>query len=322
MKSILSVVALLHVTLVHLCGGFYVPIATTSSVRRVARSIELADSTTVVVARNSTGHVVAFHDYCPHRGASFNNVRLGENSDISCPYHDFRFSTKDGKLQSGIGVKSGCASLKMIDCVERNGLVWACVGGDTSLGPPPALVQASDPKFRKLSGSQTVQCPAEGLVCNVLCSIHLQIHSFGNRMEPEPMRYLARKVSPTCGLATFQYNAGSQSMFSGVLDVCNWYNTPCTAGTLVRSGRDVKIVQVHAVELPNGRTKVFWELYRNWATQPWMDGIFRMAMKKTLNEDKDILERCSFDGGGKFHGRYDKLQVMYRRSLEKVKLTI
>ena len=298
------------------CSAFYIPIATSSSVTRVAKSIHLEDST-VVVARNSTGHPIAFHDFCPHRGASFDKVILKDDV-VACPYHGFEFGTHDGILKSGVGVKPGCSSLKMIDCIDKNGLVWACVDGDDEIQPPPDLKQTSDPTYRKISGSVIIECPVEHLVSNVVCSLHPSyVHSFGNNMSPEPVQYQARKVSETSGVATFQYNAGKTSMFSGVLDVSNWYHIPCTAGTLVRSGDDVKIVQVHAVKLPHGRTKVFWELYRNWLTHPCFDVVFNVAMKITLNEDKDILERCSFDSGDKFHGKYDKLQLLYRRSLKK-----
>ena len=103
-----------------------------------------------------------------------------------------------------------------------------------------------------------------------------------------------------------------------LLDVYNWYDVPCTAGTMVTSGNRVKIVRVNAVQLSGGHTKVFWELYRNWSTEHYMDSIFEMAMRITLNEDKEILEKCNFEKGYKFHGTYDKLQLLYLRSLKKL----
>ncbi len=299
-----------------LCDAFYVPVATSVSVSKIAKSVKLSDST-VVVSRNSTGHPVAFHDYCPHRGASFNNVVLKDDK-VACPYHGFEFDVcDDGKLTKGLGVKQGCSSLRMIDCVDSHGLVWACVDGDDELKPPPELVQAADPTFRKISGSVTIKCPVDQLVANVLCSLHVgHVHSFGNSVEPEPITYKAHKVSPTHGSATFKYSAGDGSMFQGILSVYNWYHVPCTAGTMVTSGNDVKVVQVHAVQLPDGRTKVFWDLYRNWATHPLMDVVFETVMKVTLNEDKEILESCCFENGDQFHGKYDKLQMLYRVSME------
>ena len=295
------------------CKGFYIPIATSLSVSKIAKSIKLADST-VVVARNSTGYPVAFHDYCPHRGASFDKVTLENDDSISCPYHNFNFNTQDGKLESGMGVKTGCSSLKIIDCIEKSGLVWGCVDADYSIKPPPEL---KDPTFRKISGSVMIKCPVEQLVENVLDCGHISyVHSFGNRIEPKPINYKAYKVSDTRGVSTFQYNTGKSSLFNGIADVTNWYDVPCTAGTAVKSGKNVKIVQVHAVQLPNGYTKVFWELYRNFSVEHFMDTFFEIAMNVTLKEDAEILEKCNFEKGDKFHGKYDKLQLMYRRSLK------
>jgi len=106
-------------------------------------------------------------------------------------------------------------------------------------------------------------------------------------------------------------------MFAGGISVENWYHSPCTAGSIVRSGENVKSVLVHAVPLPGGLTRVFWELYRNWATHAVMDIVFATAMKVALDEDKQILESCSFADCDKFHGTYDKLQILYRRSLKR-----
>lgn len=294
--------------------AFYVPIATSFSVKTTAQSIKL-DSSTVVVARNSTGDPIAFHDYCPHRGASFDKISL-KGDTISCPYHGFTFDTPDGTLKRGTGVKTGCSSLKMIDCIDRSGLVWANVDGDTDVGPPPEIPEASDPTYRKITGSVIVKCPVEQFVENVLDSVHVgYVHSFGNNILPEPLNYRATRNSMSHGSATFQYNAGTTSMFSGILDVYNWYHIGSTAGTSVKSGDDIKVVQVHAVQLPGGKTKVFWELYRNWLTNQSFDCIFESAMKITLQEDKDILESCSFTDGGKINGKYDKLQLLYRKSM-------
>jgi len=77
-------------------NGFFIPIAPSSSVNTIAKSIKLKDST-IVVSRNSTGFPVAFQDYCPHRGASFNNVKVIDD-EVSCPYHGFQFDLNDGNL--------------------------------------------------------------------------------------------------------------------------------------------------------------------------------------------------------------------------------
>jgi len=312
---------LIVLTSIQNIGSFFIPIARSSSVSKIAKSIKLEDST-IVVSRNSTGDPVAFHDFCGHRGASFDNVVLKQDT-IACPYHGFLFDANDGILKSGLGVKSGCSSLKMIECRESSGLIWVCIDGDDSIKPPPELTEESDPTFRKISGIALVKCPVEQLVGNVIDFSHINVvHSFGNKIDPEPLNYKAQKVSDTHGSATFQYDAGKNSMFDGLLDIYNWYDVPCTAGTMVTSGNRVKIVRVNAVQLSEGYTKVFWELYRNWSTEHYMDSIFEMAMRITLKEDKEILEKCNFEKGYKFHGTYDKLQLLYIKSLIKCKKPI
>ena len=306
---------IIQLALIHIGSPFFIPIARSGSVSKIARSIKLEDST-IVVSRNSTGSPIAFHDFCGHRGASFDKVVLKQDK-IACPYHGFLFDVNDGILKSGLGVNPGCYRLKMVECRESNGLIWACIDGDDRIPPPPELKEESDPTFRKISGSVTIQCPTNYLVDNILDCTHLQLHSFGNKVNPEPINYKTQRVSDMHGFATFQYNAGETAMFDGLLDVYNWYHAPFTAGTHVKSGDYIKIVRVNAVQLSDGRTKVFWDLYRNFHTHRWLDIIFNASMKITLNEDKEILESCSFGYGDRFHGKYDKLQILYRRSIKK-----
>ena len=308
---------IIPLALIHIGSPFFIPIARSGSVSKIAKSIKLEDST-IVVSRNSTGSPIAFHNFCGHRGASFDKVVLKQDT-IACPYHGFLFDVNEGNLTSGLGVKPSCYSLKMIECRESSGLIWVCIDGDDSIKPPSELAEESDPTFRKISGTAIIKCPVHELVGNVIDFSHINVvHSFGNRIDPEPLNYKAQKVSDTHGSATFQYDAGKNSMFDGLLDVYNWYDVPCTAGTMVTSGNRVKIVRVNAVQLSGGHTKVFWELYRNWSTEHYMDSIFEMAMRITLNEDKEILEKCNFEKGYKFHGTYDKLQLLYLRSLKKL----
>ncbi len=296
-------------------NSFFIPVSTSSSITNIAKSIELPE-TTIVISRNSTGHPIGFCDFCGHRGASFDNVQI-QNNNIKCPYHGFEFDVNGGELVSGLGVKKGCANLSMIECLEKDGLVWACVDGDNSIVPPD-IEESSDPGFRKITGSAEIKCPIEELISNIIDACHISfVHSFGNTIDPEPIDYKSKRISPTRGVATFKYNSGKTSMFDGNLDVFNWYDIPYTAGTRVISPTgDIKTVRVHALKLKNGNTKFFWELYRNWQKNHFMDSMFDMAMRITLDEDKNILEKCSFSHGNKFNGKYDKLQLLYRKSMK------
>jgi len=78
----------------------------------------------------------------------------------------------------------------MVECRESNGLIWICTDGDNRVPPPPELAEESDPTFRKISGSVTIQCPTKYLMENILDCTHLpKVHSFGNQVNPEPINY-------------------------------------------------------------------------------------------------------------------------------------
>lgn len=105
-------------------------------------------------------------------------------------------------------------------------------------------------------------------------------------------------------------------MFSDQVKVFNWFNVPSTAGTSVTSGLKCKVVQVHAVQ-EGEKTVVFWELCRNFMTNPLFDCIFEYAMRVTLYEDQQILEACTPEKGNKFNSKYDKLQMLYRHAIRR-----
>ena len=313
---ILILTVLLNLFQVH---AFYVPVATHAALKQSQAISFEANGFQAFAALNKTGEPVVFADYCPHRGASFNKAPIIEDS-VSCPYHDFRFDINHGALVSGLGVSPGCSSLVPVSCLQREDLVWACVDGDDSEPPPPPLIESLDPTFRRISGSVRIRCNTRALVENVLDNLHIStVHSFGNRAEPTPMHYKARRLDSTHGVASFVYAAGKTSLFNGDLHVKNWYNLPSTAGTTVTSGTNSKVVQVHAVQRANGVTEVYWELLRNFMTHPCFDGFFHLAMAVTLDEDRRILEACLPERGDKFHSKYDQLQVLYRHALKQHK---
>lgn len=295
--------------------SFFVPACRVSELSRSTVKTFLREGCSVALLLNQNYEPVAFQDHCPHRGASFNDASVANNT-VLCRYHNYAFSVDTGKLEAGMGVTRGCASLTSVPTSVADDLVWVCVDDDCSVEPPAPLTQNSLAEFRRISGECTIKCTVDALVTNVLDACHISyIHSFGNSVNPTPEQYKVAKTSNRTGEATFFYNAGNTSMFAGnVVKVLNWYNVPVTAGTAVHNGDQCKIVQVHAVQ-EGTRTRVFWELTRNYYMNPLMDHVFRYAMKVTLNEDKRILETCKPERGNKFHSRYDALQQMYRHSV-------
>ncbi len=295
--------------------AFHVPLIDAGAVVRGRVSVVDADGARVAVAVDREGRPSAFMDGCPHRGASFAGASHS-GGDVRCPYHNFGYSLEDGALIAGDGVAAGCARLTPVPCAKVGNLIWGCVDGDPSVPPCPPIAEEDDDAYRTVHGSVRVRCPKASFVENVLDSIHVAfVHRFGNPDAPQPSDYKTRIVDPLTGLCTFRYAAGKKSLFDGDLMVRNWYRLPCTAGTSVRDGDRVKIVLIHAVQRADGVTEVYWKLIRNFLTHAVFDPFFRAAMAVTLDEDKAILESCDPALGDRFHGRFDKLQLMYRRAL-------
>ena len=295
--------------------AWYVPLAHTSSLSRETARTFTREGQEVVLALNITSQPVGFYNYCPHRGASFATAKI-INERIRCNYHNYGFDINSGSLSDGVGVLPGCGSLKIIPLQVRDNIVWGCLDGYEDPAPPEPRDKGKN--FRSVSGAMKVRCTAQTLVENVIDCIHISsgVHKFGNQMKPVPVSYEARRVNNRTGIATFLYEAGGTSMFSGPLHVENWFEAPATAGTTVtQQNGDVKTVQVHAVNIDDKTAMVFWSLTRNFMTHPIFDHVFKKMMRFTLDEDRMIIEKCSPSHGNKFNSKFDRLQLLYRQSL-------
>ena len=64
----------------------------------------------------SGGQYFAINDFCPHMGASLADGYV-EDSAVSCPWHAWRFSLKDGTWldNSKSGIRSACYEVRVVD---------------------------------------------------------------------------------------------------------------------------------------------------------------------------------------------------------------
>lgn len=92
----------------------------------------------LVLFRDEQGRLGLVSRYCPHRGVDLSYGRL-EDGGLRCPFHGWLFDVDGACLETPaepLGstfhtrVRLGCYPV-----VERNGIVWAWMGG----GEPPAL---------------------------------------------------------------------------------------------------------------------------------------------------------------------------------------
>lgn len=296
--------------------SYFVPLCKFTDVKTAHATVFHANGIDVVVAKPAYNEVVAFIDNCPHRGASFNKAKL-VNSTMLCNYHAFAFDLRTGLLTEGGGVAPHCTRLRNIPVLRRGNLIWGSLDGDLQYLPPELESEDTAVDYRSIFGSAKMKCAPQTLVENVLDAYHPSIiHSFGNRQDPEPKQYKVKKISHRRSVAQFSYQTGNTSLFSNsAVTVHNWFHTPSTAATRVIRDKDVKLVQIHAVDRGGGVTEVFYSLARNFWMWPVFDPFFQWAMKITLQEDRHVLETITPEAGNHINSRFDLLQLHYRAAL-------
>ena len=179
---------------------------------------------------------------------------------------------------------------------------------------------------------------------NVLDLLHISyVHLFGNNNEPLPMHaefqqsYDDGEQRLRSGKVVFRYRAGSKAwskVVGGAQEVLveNEFHLPYTVIIRVRFGGNTKTIVANAVPKGEGDTRLNYKLYRDFAiTHPQDDGplnfamdwVFQRLMDITLQEDKDIVESLYPEAGSGFmNARYDKHQLLYRRSVSEFKASM
>lgn len=116
----------------------------------------------VVLGRDAEGEAFALRDICPHRAVPLSSGRIVDNNGeqtVECPYHGWRYGTKDGAckliptLVEGQPYEAGRIRVRHFPTHEANGIVLVFVSSDPRFAgaPPPApdfdLGEFREPKF-------------------------------------------------------------------------------------------------------------------------------------------------------------------------------
>lgn len=116
----------------------------------------------VLLGRDGEGRAFALRDICPHRAVPLSAGRVVETNGaqtVECPYHGWRFGTKDGvcrqipSLVEGQPYEAERIRVRSYPAHEANGIVLIFVSSDPRFvgEPPPApdfgLGDFSKPKF-------------------------------------------------------------------------------------------------------------------------------------------------------------------------------
>lgn len=113
-------------------SNYWYPVAWAREITRKPKALRLCGRN-IVVLRDENGVVKALQDRCPHRGVPLSQGSVEFPGTISCPYHGWTFSLKDGELVAVItdGPDSPMCRRTMVrpfPAAERLGLVWLFVG--------------------------------------------------------------------------------------------------------------------------------------------------------------------------------------------------
>jgi phenylpropionate dioxygenase-like ring-hydroxylating dioxygenase large terminal subunit len=284
--------------------------------------------------RDSCDKVVAHTDICPHQGASFAKAgHVTSQGELVCGYHGFKFCKGKFLGLSGVHKNKSGYQMPLWDTTEKDGMICMKMLGSRVLNTHADgarvdmhLPETSDAAYQKVWGCRTIRQDHQVVTENVLDMMHVSyVHrTFGNRASPLPTNLKYESLGDYAGRSTFTYRPrpGSLASFLGspfpeVL-VENEFHLPSTTVTRVITGKFVKTVVTRALPQENGSTKLFWEVYRNFARDSWGVGDACMAylMDKTLDEDVQILKNVDpKHRQGPIQVKYDVTIRKYRQAI-------
>jgi nitrite reductase/ring-hydroxylating ferredoxin subunit/regulator of replication initiation timing len=284
--------------------------------------------TPITIWKDNTNHYAAISDICPHRGASLSKGRIDKNLNcVVCPYHTFKFNPTGRMVQtpgSETVRNNDQYSLKTdvpyYEVKETNGWIYLRNTPKYEILPYETTntmwvePEAQYTNHRYVTLQQTFEADARTVTENSLDILHIsEVHRFGNRNRPLPT---SEKID--------EYMAGEESIPRRIfgettLTVENEYILPHYTVARVKFGHFVNTIVTSALPIGDQKTKLFVKAYRdNWvfgnnALDIPFDLITKRLMKKTLNEDKTVIDSVYFDHReGNFITKYDELTKLYR----------
>lgn len=284
--------------------------------------IVIDDNALCLFKDKKTKEIKLISDHCSHRGSSLSKGKLCDTGGIICSYHSICFN-KSKKTEFSDNLK----------IVDDN--IFFTPSDIVNVEPhyPPEYFNK---KFRSISGSYKLNTNIHILLENVIDALHIStVHTFGNKeSKPENLRY--ERLSSTALRQYFDYSAGDLSISKQiqklnkektVLKVENEYHLPGTVLSRVYvNKKDVKTICVNAYPISENECMIHWKLYRNFLIfdleilNQMVDKLFDFLFLYTLQEDIAILGTVYPKYRlGEFNTKYDKIQLEYRKDIEKMK---
>ncbi len=308
----------------------------------------------LVLWRGDGGHLQAWDDRCPHRGASLSLgcVRAGpDGAQLECAYHGWRFGA-GGQVVSVPAlpgfVPPAAHRATAYAVAEAYGLLWVCLQPDDNAAAPAAAVPAipafaaeRDGRLRKVNcGPYLVATSAPRIVENFLDMAHFGFvheHWLGSREHTAIADYTV-VATPTGLLATGckAWQPRSSVHAEGGADVEYTYevNAPYTAIlTKIPDASSVALqdfresIALFICPLTPETSQVWFRLAMNDFDSP--DAKLQAFQHTIFTQDQPVLEsqrpRCLPIGDNapvrELHSAADRSATAYRRYLRERGIT-
>jgi len=311
------------------------PIALASEVTERPVAGRLLDIELVIF--RAEGRLVVARDLCPHRG-----MRLScgwvEQGQIVCPYHGLHFDA-DGRCTSipsqPTARLSARLSLTTLPCLERFGLIWTTLSGETE--QLPSFEAWDKPDFQQIvcepldiAGSSGRQL--EGFL-DVAHFAWAHTGTFGNRANPVVPQYSVENTDS--GLRVVYVsdvsNYGTDQHHRAPADF-QWRRTfqvypPFCASLVVDYPQDKQLWILNAAcPMSARRTRLFCPVARNFDLDIPVQAV-REWNTRVFNEDRILVENqkpedLPLDLSLEISIPADRTSVAYRRLLKQMGLSL
>jgi len=273
----------------------------------------------VGVFKTSEDEFLAIDDRCPHRHGSLCGQRINSDGVVECGYHGAKFNTTTGKCTEFLKSPSSLRLHEYETKVDQDNVLWCKLTDDAV--PFPELPYEVHEDERAVRGTTDVAVSAFDLVENLCDSTHIsEIHSFGNKDDPQPKNMKKIVTSPSSYGYTYDYNSNPllAKGTSEVVHVFNGFYSPFSVYSNVAFSSSMKSVRVSVLPLTSTTSRMFWTLGRDFMKNELGDHVARQIMLKTIEEDAVVLGQMSNKkpgGRNQVLNKFDWIIAKYRRSI-------
>jgi phenylpropionate dioxygenase-like ring-hydroxylating dioxygenase large terminal subunit len=266
--------------------------------------------------------VYAIDDVCSHKGASLSLGSINNNC-ITCPYHGYEFDGY-GSLCYVPGInftKSNKYNIPAyMTSILGNDFVLLNTNSSNMIPPIlPFIKEFNEPDLLVIDNSIIYDANYKHIVKNSLDIMHIAyVHTFGNKKRPNPISYnKPRRINHNHWGIKYVYETGENSMAKSLfgideLIVENEFIYPYITIARVKFGEYLNTVITSTLPISKNKTQLIVKTFRNYWHNPVGDWIQYQMMKKTMLEDKKIVESINkdFKDNG-YYMKYDTLEYIY-----------